>query len=136
MALDPVTAISQVVDKVLGAVLPDKAAKDAAAAQLNAMIVQGELASIAGQIDVDKTEAANSSTFVAGWRPFIGWVCGAALVSDFMVRPLCTWIAALAGHVIAYPALDMGTLLTLLVGMLGLGGMRTAEKLNGVNSGH
>ena len=88
------------------------------------------------QAEVNKTEAASASTFVAGWRPFIGWVCGSGLALQFIIAPLVTWLAALFNHPVRFPELDGGTLLTLLFGMLGLGGMRTFEKINGVNSGH
>lgn len=84
------------------------------------------------QSDVNKVEAANTRVFVSGWRPFIGWVCGCGLGSQFIVGPLVTWVASLSGHPVNYPSLDMGTLLTLLLGMLGLGGMRTFEKINRV----
>jgi hypothetical protein len=74
--------------------------------------------------------------FVAGWRPFIGWVCGAGLATQFLVGPLFTWVAALLGKPVVFPVLDLSTLVTLLIGMLGLGGMRTLEKVNGVTTGH
>lgn len=88
------------------------------------------------QADVNKAEAASNSIFVAGWRPFIGWVCGSGLATQFVLAPLVTWIAALLKHPVTFPSLDMGTLMTLLLGMLGLGTMRTFEKVNGVNAGH
>jgi len=88
------------------------------------------------QSAVNQAEAANPKIFIAGWRPFIGWVCGTGLATQFVVGPFVTWIAALVGHPVVFPSLDMGTLLTLLLGMLGLGGMRTFEKVNGVNAGH
>lgn len=84
------------------------------------------------QSDVNKVEASSTDPFVARWRPFIGWVCGVGLGVQFLVGPLLTWGAGLLGHSVAFPQLDMGTLLTLLLGMLGLGGMRTVEKLKGV----
>lgn len=83
------------------------------------------------QTGVNQVEAASSDKFTSRWRPFIGWICGSGLAVQFLVGPLFTWIVALAGHPIAFPQLDMGTLLTLLAGMLGLGGMRTVEKLQG-----
>lgn len=82
--------------------------------------------------DVNKVEAASTDPFVSRWRPFIGWVCGVGLGVQFLVGPLLTWTAGLLGHAVSFPQLDMGTLLTLLLGMLGLGGMRTVEKLKGV----
>lgn len=83
------------------------------------------------QTDVNKAEASSADKFTSRWRPFIGWICGAGLAVQFLVGPLFTWIVALAGHPVVFPQLDMGTLLTLLAGMLGLGGMRTVEKLQG-----
>jgi Holin of 3TMs, for gene-transfer release len=88
------------------------------------------------QAAVNQVEAASQKLFVAGWRPFIGWVCGSGLAVQFILGPFVTWAATLAKHPVAFPTLDMGTLMTLLLGMLGLGGMRTFEKVNGVNAGH
>src|SRR6267378_1933786 len=84
-----------------------------------------------GQLDIDKAEAASPKMFVAGWRPFIGWICGSGLGIQFIVNPIVTWIAALAKHPVQFPSLDLGTLMTLLFGMLGLGAMRTYEKTSG-----
>jgi holin (3TMs family) len=93
--------------------------------------LQGKLIDqITAQIEVNKVEAANANMFVAGWRPAIGWICGTGLFIQFVVNPLATWIAALSKHPIAFPGLDLGTLITLLFGMLGLGGMRTYEKVS------
>lgn len=114
--------------------IADKIWPDASQAQKDALAFQ--LAQMQGQMGVNQAEANNPNMFVAGWRPFIGWVCGAGLAFQFLVRPLATWGAQLAGHPVVMPELDMGTLVTLLLGMLGLGGMRTAEKLNGIKSGH
>lgn len=86
------------------------------------------------QADVNKIEAASDDMFVAGWRPFIGWVCGSGLAYQFIFAPLMTWIADLLGKHIVAPTLDLGTLVTLLLGMLGLGGMRTFEKTKGASA--
>jgi hypothetical protein len=122
---NPITAL---IDRLV----PDKVANDAAKAELGKMALNGELQAVAGQIQVNLAEAGSRSVFVSGWRPFVGWVCGVGLVTQFLVCPLFTWGSALAGHPTTFPSLDMGTLLTLLAGMLGLGGLRTYEKLNGV----
>lgn len=96
--------------------------------------LQGKLVDqITAQIQVDQAEATNANLFVAGWRPFCGWVCGAGLAFQFIIGPLGTWVATLAKHPVAFPSLDMGTLLTLLLGMLGLGSMRTFEKTQGAS---
>ena len=79
------------------------------------------------QAEINKIEAQHRTIFVAGWRPFIGWVCGFALAYNFVLRDLLVWYF---GETTAPPALQMEHLITVLVGMLGLGGMRTFEKLN------
>lgn len=81
------------------------------------------------QIQVNLAEAQSKSVFVAGWRPAIGWVCGAAFTVQFIVAPLATWLAELAGHPVRFPTLDMSTMLPVLLGMLGLGTMGTVEKV-------
>jgi len=80
-------------------------------------------------MDINKAEAASSSVFVSGWRPAIGWICGAGFAVQFVIGPLAEWISALANHPIKFPQMDTGTMMPLLLGMLGLGGLRTAEKL-------
>lgn len=79
------------------------------------------------QGEINKIEAQHRTIFVAGWRPFIGWVCGFALAYNFVLRDLLIWFL---GTEQVPPALQMEHLMTVLVGMLGLGGMRTFEKLN------
>ncbi len=84
------------------------------------------------QIEINKIEASHRSVFVAGWRPFIGWVCGLALLYNFIVRDLLAWVMVNTGAAAALPpALQMEHLLTVLMGLLGLGGLRTIEKIAG-----
>ncbi|MDB5686374.1 MAG: hypothetical protein JWR77_963 [Rhizorhabdus sp.] len=71
-------------------------------------------------------------SFATGWRPFAGWMCAAGLGFQFVIAPLLGWGGAMAGHPEAMPALDLSSLLTMLSAMLGLGGLRTVEKLGGV----
>lgn len=85
------------------------------------------------QVEVNKAEAGHRSIFVAGWRPFIGWTCGVALAYHFVVAPLIIFGAGWAGTPIPdLPTFDMDSLMTVLLGMLGLGGMRTFEKAKGL----
>jgi hypothetical protein len=85
------------------------------------------------QIEVNKIEAASPDMFRAGWRPAVGWLCVAALGYQFLLRPILPWSVGLFNHTIApMPELDMSSLMTLLCGMLGLGGMRTWEKVRGL----
>jgi len=85
------------------------------------------------QTDINKAEAQHRSIFVAGWRPFIGWTCGVALAYHFVVAPLILFGAGWAGAEIPeLPQFDMDSLMTVLLGMLGLGGLRTFEKAKGL----
>lgn len=131
-SLSPFGAVTNLVGKVLDRVLPeDKAQKEAANLEVLKLIQNGELAQLIAQTDINKAEATNPNWFVAGWRPYVGWICGTGLVVQFIVRPFAIWGSALAGHAVDFPSLDMGTLMTLLTGMLGLGAMRSYEKLQG-----
>lgn len=126
--------------RVLDKVLPDPQAKAAAQLELIRLQQAGEFKELEADIqrsqmqaDVNKVEAANSDPFTSRWRPFIGWVCGSALAYQFILAPILTWAAAMLAHPeIIAPALNTGDLLTILLGMLGLGGLRTAEKIKGV----
>ena len=132
MAFDPLGSLIDVVGKVLDKVLPDPKARAEALQKLEDLRQSGDLAIIAGQVDINKIEAGSADPFTSRWRPFIGWVCGAALAFQLVVGPLIVWGTALAGHPVAVPAMQTELLTTLLIGMLGLGGMRTVEKLQGV----
>jgi len=86
------------------------------------------------QIELNKVEASHRSLFVAGWRPFIGWICGIALGYNFIVRDLLTWYFmnfATIEHFVLPPAIQMEQLMMVLLSLLGLGGYRTVEKLSG-----
>ena len=87
-----------------------------------------------GQIEVNKTEASHKSMFVAGWRPFVGWTCGVALAWHFVGQPIAVFVITFAGvDAPPLPVFEMDSLLTVLLGMLGLGGLRTFEKTTGVS---
>jgi len=129
MALDPVSALLDIGGKVLDRVFPDPAQQAAARLELLKLQQSGELTQIAGQMEINKAEAANPSVFVSGWRPAIGWICGAGFAVQFVIGPLAEWGSALYGHPVKFPQMDTGTMMPLLLGMLGLGGLRTAEKL-------
>jgi hypothetical protein len=139
MAFDPITAILNVANSVLDRLLPDKQANDAAKAALIQMQVQGELAQIAGQIQIDQTEAGSQSTFVAGWRPFVGWICGAAFAYAFILQPFLQFLLV-AFHsnfdASKLPNLNLEEMLPVLFGMLGLGALRSWDKTNGAGNGH
>lgn len=86
------------------------------------------------QIEVNKAEAASGSVFKGGWRPFIGWVCGVAFAYHFVVQPFLIFIAlTLGAQLPPLPEFEMASLMTVLGGLLGLGGLRTFEKYKGVS---
>ncbi|NTU49421.1 MAG: hypothetical protein HGA87_00745 [Desulfobulbaceae bacterium] len=90
---------------------------------------------VKGQTSVNLAEAQHKSIFVAGWRPFIGWVGGIALSYQFILYPLLSWIWMAAKPGFQHPApLESDLLWTLVAGMLGIGTMRTAEKVKGVST--
>lgn len=81
------------------------------------------------QIEVNKIESGSSSLFKSGWRPFVGWTCGVALCYHFVLQPFLTFVLFSIGKPMELPVFDMSTLTTVLFGMLGLGGMRSFEKI-------
>lgn len=132
MSLDPLTAAFDIGSKLIAHWFPDPAVAAEKELELFKLKQSGELSVITGQIDINKAEAGNPSVFVSGWRPFVGWVCGIGLAMQFLVSPLITWVALVFGKVIVLPPLDMSTLITMLGGLLGLGALRTVEKINEV----
>ena len=136
MSFDPLTSALDLGAKLVDRLIPDPAAKAQAALQLMQLKASGELARMTAdtdlaraQTEVNKAEATSASLFVAGGRPFVIWVCGAALANDFIVRPLAVFVAGLLGQSARWPALDAQSLMPLLLGLLGLGALRTYEKV-------
>jgi len=114
--------------------IEDKDQKNRIAFELSTMAERHAQELAKGQLEVNKVEAASRSAFVAGWRPFVGWTCGVALAYHFVIQPLILFGVTVAGvEMSPLPAFDMDTLLTVLLGMLGLGGLRTLEKTKGVS---
>ena len=87
-----------------------------------------------GQIQTNTEEAKNSNIFVAGWRPFIGWVCGVSLAWSWMVAPTIGWVAKTTGHDFGVPSIPINDTYPIIMGMLGLGGLHTYEKAIGVSA--
>lgn len=138
---DAIGAALNIGGKIIDRVIPDPAQAAAAKLELIKLQQSGDLAQMdavkdlaIAQIGTNTAEATNASMFVSGWRPFVGWVCGMGLATQFVVRPFFLWGTNLAHKAADFPVLDLGTLSTLLFGMLGLGAMRTMEKVNGVAS--
>lgn len=125
MDVTGIGAVADLAKTAINAIWPDKTEQEKA--QLAAAV-----ALVQGQLEVNKAEAANPSVFVSGWRPFVGWVCGCGFGIQFVVGPLAEWGSTFYGHQVKFPPMDLGVMLPLLLGMLGLGGLRTAEKIQGV----
>tara|TARA_R110000796_G_scaffold62952_1_gene145144 strand:+ start:319 stop:714 length:396 start_codon:yes stop_codon:yes gene_type:complete len=112
----------------------DKDQKNALAHELATMADRHAQELAKGQLEVNKAEAASASVFKGGWRPFIGWTCGFAFAYHFVLQPFMLFAVAMFGlDIPPLPVFDMSTLMTVLMGMLGLGGLRTYEKKTGVS---
>lgn len=121
-----ILAALPMIGKVLDKIIPDKNARASAQEALEAADQKGELDLLLGQIEVNKVQAAHKSLFVAGARPFIMWVCGVALAYSTIAHPILDiWFDM--------PKVDVSLLMPVLMGLLGLGGMRTLEKTKGVS---
>ena len=129
-----VSAVLPAVTKVVERFLPeDKEARAKAERSLKAQLTT-HLAKIdLAQLDINKQEAAHRSVFVAGWRPFIGWTCGIALAYNYVLQPILSFVLAQPGHLMNLPSMDLNEIMPVLMGMLGLGGLRTFEKYKGVS---
>lgn len=121
-----------VVGKLLDKILPDTEAANAAKAKMLEMQISGELQQLAGQLEINKAEAASTNWFVAGWRPFIGWICGLGLLYVSLLEPVARFVAAVGfSYGGPFPAIDTTLTMQVLLGMLGLGVMRSVEKVKG-----
>lgn len=121
---DAVAAGLKVIDKFV----PDPAAKVKAEEQLRADLQAWDKT----QTDVNAVEAANENIFVSGWRPALGWTCAFAFAFIYVIGPMITWLSTMAGNPIPLPSFNVDALMGLTLGMLGLGGLRTYEKVKGV----
>ena len=130
--ITPLGAVLDIGGKLIDKFWPDPATRDAAKLEMFKAQQSGELQILANetelakaQIAVNLADAQSGNVWQSGWRPFIGWICGCGLGYQFLVYPI------LVAFVPKIVQLDMGTLLTLLSGLLGLGALRTKEKLEG-----
>lgn len=113
----------------------DKDQKAALAHEISTMADRHAQELALAQVEVNKAEAASGSVWKGGWRPFVGWVCGTAFAYHFVIQPLAIFgLAAYGMEVPELPNFEMGQLMTVLMGMLGLGGLRSFEKYKHVAS--
>lgn len=130
-----IASTSDFLNGVLKRVFPEKMSElDAAKMQqeLTMALVRGEFEPVMAQLRVNEAEARHDSIFVAGWRPFIGWVCGSALAYHFIGQPSLAFVITLfRWEAPPLPVFDMSQLMTVLLGMLGVTAARTYEKVKG-----
>jgi hypothetical protein len=133
MALPFLSSLIEPVTGLLDKFVEDKDQKAKLAHEISTMADRHAQQLALAQIEVNKAEAASSSVWKGGWRPFVGWVCGTAFAYHFVIQPLAIFgLAAYGMEVPALPDFEMGQLMTVLMGMLGLGGLRSFEKTKGV----
>jgi len=118
-------AVSDLASTVINKIWPDKSEVEKQQLAAAVMVVQG-------QLDINKVEAASPSVFVSGWRPFIGWVCGTGCAWNWVGLPVASFILTVIGKPITLSPADLTEMMPLLLGMLGLGALRTVEKINNV----
>lgn len=129
--------VCKIIGDIIDKVVPDKNAAEKAKQDLAAQLQTAVLTAEQSQLDIDKTEAASPCVFVSGWRPAVAWVCVFGFAYQFVLQPFIGY--GLSIHSTYHglpipppPTLDSTQMMTLLLGLLGLGGMRTIEKVNGV----
>lgn len=124
--LAAISALIGPVSDILDKVIPDKDLREKLSHEIATMAERHSQEQVMAQIEVNKAEAAHKSLFVAGWRPAIGWICGFALLYSTIISPVI-------GIWVEVPEIDTSLLTSTMLGMLGLGAMRTFEKTKGVS---
>ena len=130
--LTGVGTLGTAVNGIMGKFLPDKT-------EIEKTQIAGELSLALGQMQINQAEAANRTLFVSGWRPFVGWVCGLACAWNWVGLPMANFFQPFAVHwgwidpsIPKLAGADLTQMLTVLMGMLGMAGWRTVEKINNV----
>ena len=141
MSFDPLSALFDIGKVAIEKIWPDPTKRAKELRKLEEMKQRGSLAEmnaqvnmLTGQMEINKVEAASGNWFVAGWRPFVGWVCGFALAYAAILEPFMRFIASVNDYSVTFPIIDTTITMQVLLGMLGLGAMRTREKEKGVNN--
>jgi len=140
MSFDPLSALFDLGKTAIEKIWPDPIKRAEELRKLEEMKQRGDLEELnaqvkllTGQMEVNKIEAASSNVFVSGWRPFVGWVCGLGLAYASIIEPLMRFIATVNDYKGTFPVIDTSITMQVLLGMLGLGVMRTREKEKGVH---
>ena len=133
--LDPLSNILTLAGTVIDKIFPDKNEAEKAKVRMAELAIQGQLEDLKaqiqlliGQMAINQEESKSNSVFVAGWRPFIGWVCGSAMAYYYILQPFLVWAFEVFSVQTGMPKLDTGDLMMILMGMLGLGAFRSYDK--------
>ena len=126
-------SLVQPVTGLLDKFIEDKDQKNQLAHEISTMAERHAQELAKGQLEINKAEAQSRNVFIAGWRPFIGWTCGVAMAYNYVVHPILIFTLAQFNYLVAIPALDLGEMMPVLMGMLGLGGLRSFEKYKGIS---
>lgn len=129
MIKDLIGPVAGLLDKFI----EDKDQKSALAHEIATMSEKYAQESALAQMEVNKVEASSSSLFVSGWRPAVGWCCVFAMAGNFIVTPFANFVLVLLDVHVTIPLVPLDTMMPVLLGMLGLGGLRTLEKTKGVH---
>jgi Holin of 3TMs, for gene-transfer release len=129
----PVLSIVEIGAKLLDKVIPDKDAREKAQAELIKAAQDQDFQLALAQIAVNAEEAKSDSLFKSGWRPFVGWTCSTSFALHFVIFPIINFFIVALGYKEVVISFDMITLTTTLGGLLGIGGLRTYEKIKGVS---
>ena len=126
-------SLVQPVTGLLDKFIEDKDQKNKLAHEISTMAERHAQELAKGQLEINKAEAQSRNIFVAGWRPFIGWTCGVAMAYNYVIHPIMIFVLAQLDYLVALPALDLGEMMPVLMGMLGLGGLISFEKYKGIS---
>jgi hypothetical protein len=126
-------SLVQPVTGLLDKFIEDKDQKNQLAHEISTMAERHAQELAKGQLEINKAEAQSRNVFIAGWRPFIGWTCGVAMAYNYVVHPILIFTLAQFNYLVAIPALDLSEMMPVLMGMLGLGGLRSFEKYKGIS---
>jgi hypothetical protein len=127
-----ISSLAGPVSAILDKFIEDKDQKAQLAHDIATMAERHAAEAVQAQLEINKAEAEHPSLFVSGWRPAVGWVCVLGMAGNFITIPFTNMVLELAGYDVVLPMVDMETLLPVLLGMLGLGAMRTVEKVKNV----
>jgi hypothetical protein len=134
-----IASLIPIIGSVLDKVIPNASEREKVKMEIQLKLAENETelvklfaAQDQGQIEINKEEAKSNSLFIAGWRPAVGWICAFGCVWAFILKPILDWGVAAAGSTVALPVFQTGELMSLLLGLLGMGTLRTYEKFKGV----